>query len=149
MLPLTKEELKLHQDAKVCYIYGKIILKKLSKTINYQKVRDHFHFTGKYRGASYSICNIKFNEVPVFPHNDSNNYYHLTIKELAKEFAGQLECLGENTGKYKKQVIKIDKDGNERIVTISYKIKLIDSARFMETLLSNLVDNLTEGIHKI
>ena len=35
------------------------------------------------------------------------------------------------------------------MVTISYKIKLIDSARFMETLLSNLVDNLTEGIHKI
>ena len=32
---------------------------------------------------------------------------------------------------------------------MSYKIKLIDSARFMETSLSNLVDNLMEGIHKI
>ena len=35
MLPLTKEELKSHQDAKVCYICGKRIFKKLSKSINY------------------------------------------------------------------------------------------------------------------
>ena len=48
-----------------------------------------------------------------------------------------------------KEVTNIDKDGNEIIVTISYKIRLIDSARFMGTYLSNLVDNLTEWIHKI
>ena len=44
---------------------------------------------------------------------------------------------------------KIDKDGNESVVIIPYKIKFIDSARFMITSLSNLVDNLAEGIHKI
>ena len=43
----------------------------------------------------------------------------------------------------------IDKDGNESVVTISYKITFIGSARFMATSSSNLVDNLTEGIHKI
>ena len=32
---------------------------------------------------------------------------------------------------------------------ISYKIKFIDSTRLMASSLSNLVDNLTEGIHKI
>ena len=32
---------------------------------------------------------------------------------------------------------------------MSYKIKFIDTARFMAISLSNLVDNLTEGIHKI
>ena len=48
-----------------------------------------------------------------------------------------------------KEVTKIDKDGNENVVNISYKIKLIDSARFMVTSLSNLVDNVAEGIHKI
>ena len=41
----------------------------------------------------------------------------------------------------------IDKDGNENVVTISYKIKFIDSARNMAS--SNLVDNLAEGNHKI
>ena len=30
---------------------------------------------------------------------------------------------------------------------ITYKIKFIDSLRFMATSLSKLVDNLTEGIH--
>ena len=48
-----------------------------------------------------------------------------------------------------KALINTDKDGNECIVTISYKIKFIDSARFMATSLSDLVHNVTEGIHKI
>ena len=58
MLPLTKEELKSHQDPKVSHICGKRILKKLYKSINYWKVRDHCHFAGKYRGATHSICNL-------------------------------------------------------------------------------------------
>ena len=45
-----------------------------------------------------------------------------------------------------KEVMKVDKDDNESVVTISYKIKFTDIARFMATSLSNLVDNLTEGI---
>ena len=52
MLPLTKEELKSHQDAKVCYTCGKTTLQKLYKNINYWEVRDHYHYTDKYRGAS-------------------------------------------------------------------------------------------------
>ena len=43
----------------------------------------------------------------------------------------------------------IDKDGNESVETISYKIKIIDVARFMASSLLNLVDNLTEVSHKI
>ena len=43
MLLLAKEELKSHQHAKVCYICEKRILKKFSKSIKYQKVRDHRH----------------------------------------------------------------------------------------------------------
>ena len=44
---------------------------------------------------------------------------------------------------------KTDNDSNESVVTISYQIKVIESARFMASSLSNLVDNLAEGIHKI
>ena len=49
----------------------------------------------------------------------------------------------------KKKVIKVDTEGNENIITISYKMKFIESARFMVSSLPNLVDNLAEGIHKI
>ena len=49
----------------------------------------------------------------------------------------------------KKKTTKNDKDDNESVVNISYKIKLIDSTRFMASSSSNLVDNLAEGIHKI
>ena len=44
----------------------------------------------------------------------------------------------------KREIIAIDKEGNESIKTVFYKIKFIDSA----SSLSNLIDNLTEVIHK-
>ena len=47
-----------------------------------------------------------------------------------------------------KEATKIDKDGSESVATISYKTEFIDSARFMTSSLSNLVDNLAEGICK-
>ena len=47
----------------------------------------------------------------------------------------------------KKEITKKDKNGNEKIKKISYKIKFIDSYRFMSTSLSNLVSNLSEGLH--
>ena len=49
----------------------------------------------------------------------------------------------------KKEVIKISKDGNENVESISFKIKFINSSRFMAILLSNLFANLTERIHQI
>ena len=52
MLLLIKEELKSHQDAKVCHIFGKRFLKEFFNDKNYRKVRDHCHFTDKYRGAT-------------------------------------------------------------------------------------------------
>ena len=75
MLPLTKGERKSHHDAKVCYVCRKRILKKLPKSINCWKVREHCQYTGKYRGAAHSICNLKFtvpNEMPDVFHNGSN-----------------------------------------------------------------------------
>ena len=39
-------------------------------------------------------------EALVVFHNGVTYYYHLIIKELAKEFEGELKCLGEHTEKY-------------------------------------------------
>ena len=75
------------------------------------------------------------NEVSVVFHRGTNYNYHFIIKELANQFERQFECLGKNTEKHKtfsvsieKEVTKIDTDGNESTVTISYKIKFIHSA---------------------
>ena len=137
----------------------KKLLKKFADDKNYRKFREHCHFTGKYREAAHNICNLRFNvpnKIPVVFHNGSNYDYHFIIKELANEFEGQFECLRENTEKYKtfsipveKEVTNIDKDGNESVVIISYKIKFIDRARFMAISLSNLVDNVTEEFIKL
>ena len=88
-------------------------------------------------------------------YNRSNYDYNFINKELVNKFERQFECLGKNTEKYKtfsvlieKEIRKNDKDGNEDITTISWKIKVIDSARFMASSLLNLVDNIAEGIHK-
>ena len=47
----------------------------------------------------------------------------------------------------KKETTKKDKDGNNKTTKISYKIKFIHSYRFMSSTLSNLVENLSEGLH--
>ena len=47
----------------------------------------------------------------------------------------------------KKEITKKGNNGNDKITKISYKIKFIDSCRFMSTSLSNLVSNLSEGLH--
>ena len=78
------------------------------------------------------------------------------IKELAEESEGKLNCLGESTEKYitfsvpiKKEVKRIDRNREQITKTISYRLQFIDSARFMASSLPNLVDYLSESIHKI
>ena len=94
MIPLTtKEEIDYYKQ-KICYISKKEFDKK-----NYI-VRDHCHYTGKYRGAAHNICNLRYKipkEVPVVFHNGSTYDYHFMIKELVKEFQENFECFGEDT----------------------------------------------------
>ena len=82
-------------------------------------------------------------------------YFRRKILKNFEEFEGIFEYLGKRkksiklTVSIKKDITKIDKDGNETAETISYKIKFVDSARSMAIPLWNLVDTLPEGIHKI
>ena len=99
MISLTKKEEKKHNKEKVCYICRKGVSTD-DNNKKYHKVRDHCHYTGKYIDAALDICNLRYKipkEIPVLFHNGSTYDYHLIIKELAKEFEGELECLGENT----------------------------------------------------
>ena len=120
MIPLTDSENKFYEEQEVCHIcqkefcYDKNEKKKFKI---YQKVRDHCHYTGKFRGAAHSICNLRYKvpqEIPVKIHNGSKYDYHFLIKELSKEFKGQFECLGENKEKY----ITFSVPNNKEIVMV-------------------------------
>ena len=106
MIPLTDNENKYYEEQKECYICQKEFCCDKNQKMKfklYKKVRDHCHYTGKFRGAAHSICNLNYKvpqEIPVKIHNGSKYDYHFIIKELAEEFKGEFECLGENTEKY-------------------------------------------------
>ena len=78
--------------------------------------------------------------------NGSTYGYQCIIKELAKQFESQFECLGETTEKYItfSASIKTELDTGK---TISYKIKFNHSLIFMSNTLSNLLDNLSERLY--
>ena len=80
-------------------------LKKFVKSKNYRKVRDHWHYAGKYRGAVHRKFRFKhrslrfkvLNEIPVIFHSGSSSDFYLIIKKLANEFEEQFQCLGKKT----------------------------------------------------
>ena len=142
MIPLTKEEEDNYNKENICYI--------CKKDFNNDKVRDHCHFTGKYRGAAHNTCNLRYKipkNIPVIFHNGSTYDCHFILKKLACESEGNFECLGENTEKYITFSVPVKKRIENKEIEITCKIKFVDSFRFMATSLSKLVDNLTEGIH--
>ena len=147
VISLTIKEEIYHNKQKICYICEKEFNKNDKKQ---QKVRDHYHYTGKYRGAAHNICNLRYKvpkEIPVVFHNGSTYDYHFIIKELVKEFEVNFECLGENTEKYITFSVPLKRKIEIKNIEITYKIKFIDSYRFMSSSLSKLVDNLSEGIY--
>ena len=59
MIPLTKEEKKIHHEQKVCYICEKGFSTD-DDNKKYHKVKDHCNYTGKYRGAAQNTYNLKY-----------------------------------------------------------------------------------------
>ena len=169
MMPLTDEEKESQKSQTICHICEKefCIDKNNEEFKLMQKVRDHCHYTGKYRGAAHSICNLRYKikkEIPVVFHNGSTQDYHLIIKKIAKEFKGHFDCLGENTEKYVTFSVPIAEEVNDgenddenvcdngttqkKKKPLTYRLKFIDSCRFMRDSLTNLVHNLSEINYK-
>ena len=99
---LTIELQQSYENAKVCHICQEKFEDKFGKDKKYRKVRGHFDFTGEYRGAAHSACNLKNSlakEISIIFVNGSNYSYHSNIKKLAEGFERQFICLGQNTEK--------------------------------------------------
>ena len=148
MEELTKEEKRKYSNSKECHICFKEF------SLEDRKVRDHCHYTGKYRGAAHSSCNLMYripSYIPVVFHNLAGYDAHLFIKELAKHTTN-INVIAKNTENYISFSVKVevdrfvDKAGNEKIKEM--KLRFIDSFKFMSSSLDLLVNNLARGGHK-
>ena len=137
-----KKERVMFKKATECWIC------KDEFTKDSKKVRDHCHFTGKYRGAAHDICNLKYkkpNFTPVVFHNLSGYDSHLFVKNLGTS-EGNINCIPNNEEKYisfTKEIIVdsyTDKDGKEK--SVKHNLRFIDSFKFMASSLDKLSSNL-------
>ena len=153
MIPLTDNEKVLHEKQKVCLLCEKEFCIDKNNTKEYKqmcKARDHCHFTGKYRGAAHSKCNLEYKVskcIPIVFHNGSSYDYHFVIRQLVKDCKGYFNCVGENTEKYITFSVSIFKEsdkGNKKKKPDVFTLKFIDSNRFMKGSLENHVKNFAE-----
>ena len=123
-LVMTAKENEQFERSNICWICGKLI------DFN-DKVRDHCHITGKYRGSAHWSCNINLKiskKAPVIYHNLKGYDSHLIFKELSK-----FNCR-----------VNIIPNGLENYMsfTLNNNIVFIDSILFMTSNLDKLVKSL-------
>ena len=70
MITLTNEEIKFYENQKQCHICKKGFFRNKKDKCKHLKVRDHCHYTGKFRGAAHSNFNLRYNAPKK---NSSNN----------------------------------------------------------------------------
>ncbi|CAB4024543.1 Gastrula zinc finger [Paramuricea clavata] len=96
------------------------------------RVRDHDHVAGKYRGAAHNICNLKYRitwKVPVVFHNLRGYDSHLIMQEIGK-FKMDVNVIPNNMEKYIS-------------FSLGKNLVFIDSIQFMASSLEALVSNLS------
>ena len=143
-MKITPEEQEQFNQASKCWICGKLL--------NLQdRVRDHCHFTGRYRGAACNICNLKYrkpNNISVFFHNLTGYDSHLFIKKLNTTM-GTIDCIPNNEENYisfSKTIITGEYTDKKGVIKNKYfKIIFKDSLKFMASSLEALVNNLPDG----
>ena len=140
---ITPEEQEQFNQASKCWICGKFLNIK-------DRVRDHCHFTGRYRGAAHNLCNLKYSKpdnISVFFHNLAGYDSHLFIKKL-NNIVGPIDCIPNNEENYISfsKNIKIGEYRNKEgeIKDKYFKIVFKDSMKFLNSSVAALVNNLPE-----
>ena len=137
----TKKDINMKQEDEEDFKKNNIC-RFCEKEILSDKVHDHCHLTGKYRGPSHVICNINvkqkdINFIPFVFHNFSNYDCHMFFKKLVDL-------------KRHKVKFEIIPKTNEEYISVRYGcIRFIDSYRFLSESLDKLVKNLDEDDFKI
>lgn len=100
-----------------------------------EKVRDHCHFTGKYRGPAHNKCNLSYRNsaiIPIVFHNLSGYDSHFIIKQISLEIAGEVTLIPNSYENYI-SFIKTIHIGESKI-----RLQFIDLFQFMASSLDQL-----------
>ena len=144
----SEKDRRAYDRANTCHICEEAI------TPSDEKVRDHCHITGNFRGAAHNECNLKYRVPKFYPvifHNLARYDAHLFIKELG----GDIKCIPSNDETYisfSKTIIVDSFEKVEKIegidiemkkkVVVKREIRFIDSFKFMPASLASLAKNL-------
>ena len=144
----TEEDIKHFNNASDCWICW--------EELGNDRVRDHCHFTGRYRGPAHNKCNLKYRKpknISVFFHNLSGYDSHLFIKKLGTPNKNEnIKCIPTNEEKYisfTKTIVTgqyTNKKGEVKDKTFDIVFK--DSLKFMSSSLGALVNNLPKDAFK-
>ena len=132
-IDMSEQDEQNFRSATHCYICGdkfKSTFKDEKDRMNNKKVRDHCHFTGRYRGCAHSICNLnycnKYFKIPVFFHNLKNYDSHFIIQNANK--------LSRNKD------INVIAQNSEKFITFGFEhLNIKDSFSFLSSSLEKLV----------
>ena len=124
---VTDEYQEKFDNADKCWI--------CDKPLEEDKVWDHCHITGKFRGASHNNCNLKLQispwktPVPIVFHNFRGYDSHLICESVGRSVnAKQITVIAETFERYKSMKVG--------------QLKYIDSMQFMNSSLAKLAENL-------
>ncbi|CAG8478362.1 12106_t:CDS:10, partial [Racocetra fulgida] len=127
---LTIEEENIFKKATECCLCKM----KLRADINDNRVRDHDHFTGKYRGPAHHGCNFQLRikpdeiKIPLIYHGRKHYDFHHEIRELGLVSDDKIKIIADNMENYKTIIIG--------------QIKFIDSCQFQFPSLEKVATNL-------
>ena len=128
-LKMTIENEDDYQNSKDFWICNQ----KINK--DKDKVRDHCHITGKYRGAAHSKCNLKLKipkKLPIIFHNLEGYDGHIIFKELNNFDNIDIQVIPKSSEKYMSIII------NRNII-------FLDSLQFHKASLDTLAGNLQDS----
>ena len=148
-LKMEVKDWRSFKAAKTCHICSKPIFKN--------RVRDHCHISGKFRGAAHRHCNIALRlskDVTVAMHNLRRYDGHIIMANIGKLCSErtdlEIEAVAKNMEDYLSFSLKVTSSNRKRrfdgqMVQQCYRIRFIDTCQFLPSSLENLVKNLEKN----
>ena len=133
MNQMTAEEEKNFKNTKNCHA--------CKLPLGSDRVKDHCHLTGKYRGPTHNKCNLKMKVpkfIPVLFHNLERCDSHLFAKSLGYT-ERDIKCIPKTDEKYISfsKIIPMGEDDEDKL-----ELRFLDSLKFTQSSLDSLASNL-------